>query len=94
MPRKKPSAAEISAKLHQVDVVMLQGKSVSEAICMVGMTEGTYYKWRKLYADHITVQGHETKVLKTENARLRRVISDLTVALDQMIVEKARKRHF
>ena len=85
MPRKRPSAAEISAKLHQVDLEKLRGKSVPEAIRIVGMTAVTYYRWRKQYADHIKFQVREMKILQKENARLCRVVSDLTLALERMI---------
>ena len=86
MPRKKPSAAEIFVKLHQVDLEKLQGKRTPEALRIVGMTAVTYYRWRKQYADHVKFQIHEIRILEKKNVRLRRVVSELTLAIDKMML--------
>jgi len=47
MPRKKHTPEEIVAKLRQVDVLVSQGTAVSDAIRQIGVTEVTYYRWRR-----------------------------------------------
>jgi len=69
-----------------------QGKSVAEAVQSMGVTEVTYYRWRSEYGG---LKGDEVKRLKeleTENSRLRRAVSDLT--LDKMILAEAARGNF
>ena len=87
MPRKRPTPEEIVAKLRQVDVLVSQGKSVADAVRSIGTTEVTYYRWRKEYGGLKTAQVKRLKELETENARLRKAVSDLT--LDKMILAEA-----
>ena len=49
MPQKKHKPEEIVAKLRQVDVLVLQGQSVAETVRSIGVTQFTYYRWRKKY---------------------------------------------
>lgn len=51
MPQKKHKPEEIVAKLRQVDVLLSQGKSVGEAVRTIGVTQFTYYRWRKAVSD-------------------------------------------
>ena len=89
MPRKRHSAEEIVTKLRQVDVLAAQGRPVAEAIRSIGVTEVTYYRWRSEYGGLKGDQVKRLKELETENARLRRAISDLT--LDKLILTEAAK---
>ncbi|MBB5701652.1 transposase [Ochrobactrum daejeonense] len=52
MPQKKHKPEEIVAKLRQVDVLLSQGKSVGEAVRTIGVTQFTYYRWRKEFEPH------------------------------------------
>jgi putative transposase len=92
MPRKRHSAEEIVAKLRQVDVLAAQGRPVAEAIRSIGVTEVTYYRWRSEYGGLKGDQVKRLKELETENARLRRAVSDLT--LDKLILTEAAKGNF
>ena len=92
MPRKRPTPEEIVAKLRQVDVLVSQGKSVADAVRAIGTTEVTYYRWRKEYGGLKTAQVKRLKELETENARLRKAVSDLT--LDKMILAQAARGNF
>ena len=92
MPRKRHSANEIVTKLRQVDVLSAQGKSVAESIRSIGVTEVTYYRWRSEYGGLKGDQVKRLKELETENARLRRAVSDLT--LDKMILAEASRGNF
>ena len=92
MAGKRHDAEEIVMKLRQVDVLNAQGKSMAEAIRSIGVTEVTYYRWRSEYGGLKGDQVKRLKELETENARLRRAVSDLT--LDKMILAEAARGNF
>jgi putative transposase len=92
MGRKIHKPEEIIAKLRQVDVLTAQGMPVAEAIRSIGITEVTYYRWRQEYGGLKSDQVKRLKDLETENARLRKVVSDLT--LDKLILAEAAKGNF
>jgi transposase-like protein len=88
--RHKPE--EIVSKLRQVDVLTGQGSTVSDAVRQIGVTEYTYYRWRKEYGGLQTNQVKRIKDLEQENARLRKAVSDLT--LDKLILQEASKGNY
>ncbi len=92
MARKRFKPEEIVAKLRQVEVLQSQGMVVVDAIRQIGVTEVTYYRWRKEYGGMRTDQLKRLKVLEKENARLRRAVSDLT--LDKMILTEATRGNY
>ena len=92
MPRKRFKPEEIVAKLRHVEVLQSQGMLVADAIRQIGVTEGTYYRWRKEYGGMKTDQLKRLKELEKENQRLRRAVSDLT--LDKLILAEAAKGNF
>ena len=92
MARKTPKAEEIVAKLRQVDVLLSQGKSAAEAVRAIGVTDATYYRWRREYGGLKTDQVRRLKELEAENARLRRAVSDLTV--EKLILKEAARGNF
>ena len=79
MPKKTFTAEQIVAKLRQIEVLMGQGKTVSQAAKEVGVTDQTFYRWRKEYGGLQVEQAKKFKDLQRENAQLRRAIADLTV---------------
>src|SRR6267154_954144 len=90
MPRKSYKPEEIIAKLRQVDVLTSQGKNVAEAIRSIGISEVTYYRWRQEFGGLKSDQVKRLKDLETENTRLRRAVSDLT--LDKLILQGASRQ--
>jgi len=90
MARKRYRPEGIVAKLRQVEVLQSQGMAVSDAIRQVGVSEVTYYRWRKEYGGMGTDQLRRLKELEKENHRLRRAVSDLT--LDKLILQEAAPR--
>ena len=92
MPRKHHKPEEIVAKLRQVDVLISQGQSAADAIRQIGVTEVTYYRWRREFGGLKGDQVRRLKELEQENARLRRAVSDLT--LDKLILTEAAKGNF
>ena len=92
MPRKRHKPEEIVAKLRQVDVLVSQGQNIADAIRPIGVSEVTYYRWRQEYGGLKTDQVKRLKELETENTRLRKAVSDLT--LDKLILQEAARGNF
>ena len=92
MPKKRHKPEEIVAKLRQVDVLLSQGQNQADAVRSIGVTEVTYYRWRQEYGGLKTDQVKRLKDLETENARLRKAISDLT--LDKQILQEAARGNY
>ena len=86
MPKKRYNAEEIFHKLREVDVLLSQGINVSQVCKRIGVSEQTYYRWRKAYGGMKVDQAKRLKELETENARLKRAVADLTV--DKLILKE------
>ncbi len=76
---------QIIVKLREVEVLCSQGKPIGEAVRQIGVTEQTYYRWRKKYGGMSTVEARKYKELEKENARLKRLVADLS--LDNAILK-------
>ena len=87
MGTKRHKPEDVVAKLRQADVLIAQGQSVSKAIRALGVTEVTYYRWRKEFGGLKTDQVRRMKDLEVENQRLRKAIAALT--LDKLILQEA-----
>jgi transposase-like protein len=92
MPKKRHKPEEIVVKLRQLDVLASQGVPIADAIRQIGVSEVTYYRWRQEYGGLKSDQVKRLKALETENARLRKAISDLT--LDKLILQEAARGNF
>jgi len=92
MSGKRPKPEEIVTKLRQVEVLQGQGMPIADAVRQIGVTQQTYYRWRKLYGGMGREQLKRLKVLEKENQRLRRAVSDLT--LDKLILTEAAQGNF
>ena len=88
--RHKPE--EIIGKLREAEIVLAQGGTVSDACRRIGVTEQTFYRWRKEYGSLKVDQAQRLKELERENARLRRAVSDLT--LDKLILQEAARGNY
>lgn len=71
---------------------VLGAADIADAIRQIGVSEVTYYRWRQEYGGLKTEQVKRLKELETENARLRKAISDLT--LDKLILQEAARGNF
>jgi transposase-like protein len=87
MARKRYKPEEVVNKLREVDVALATGKTVAEACRSIGVTEHTYYRWRREYGGLKVDQVRRIKELEHENQRLRKAVSDLT--LDKQILKEA-----
>ena len=86
------SAEEIIRKLRQSDVLLSQGKTVSDVCREIGVSDATYYKWRKDYGGLGVEQAKRLKELERENDRLKRAVAELT--LDKLILKEAASGNF
>ena len=87
MPRKRYTPEEIIHKLREAEVLLSQDHTVQQAARQLGISEQTYYRWRKEYGGMDKSQARRLKVLERENTRLKTVVADL--ALDKSILEEA-----
>jgi putative transposase len=80
MPRgRKVSPEQIIATLRQIEVQLAQGKSLAQACKDAGLSEQSYYRWRREYGGLQLEQAKRLKELERENARLRRLVADLSL---------------
>ncbi len=84
---KRFSAEQIIAKLRQIEVHLAQGKSLALASKEAGISEQSYYRWRKEYGGLQLEQAKRLKELERENERLKKAVSELT--LDKQILKEA-----
>ena len=87
MKRNRFKVEEIIRMLREAEVHLSQGKSVAQVSRELGITEQTYYRWRKEYGGMKVSQARRLKDLEQENARLKRAVADLT--LDKLILREA-----
>jgi putative transposase len=92
MAGKREKSEDIVSKLRQVEVLQGQGMSIADAARQISVTQQTYYRWRKQYGGMSRDQLRRLKELETENQRLRRAVSDLT--LDKLILTEAARGNF
>lgn len=87
MAKKRFTAEQIIGILREADVKLSQGRNVGQVSRDVGITEQTYYRWRKEYGGMKTVQAKRLKDLERENGRLKKAVAELT--LDKLILKEA-----
>ncbi len=86
MPKKTFTPEVIIGKLREAEVLLGQGQPLGVACRGLGISEQTYYRWRKEYGGLRTDQAHRLKDLERENARLKKLVADL--ALDKAILNE------
>jgi len=87
MPKKRFSVEQVIHPLREAEVLLSQGRTVGEVCRQIGVSEQSYYRWRKEYGGLKINQAHRLKALEQENARLKRAVADLT--LDKLILKEA-----
>jgi len=87
MSRRRFTVEQIIGLLREAEVRLSQGRNVGQACREMGITEQTYYRWRKEYGGMKTVQVKRLKDLERENGRLRKAVAELT--LDKQILKEA-----
>ena len=89
MARKGKSTEEIIGFLREAEVRLGQGETAGKICRSIGISEQTYYKWRREYGGLKIDQAKRLKELERENDRLKRAVSELT--LDKLILKEAQK---
>ena len=92
MGRKRHTPEQIITALREAEVGLARGKSVKLISRELGITEQTYYRWRREYGGMKVSQARRLKELEKENGRLKRAVADLT--LDKLILEEAAEGNF
>jgi putative transposase len=87
MGRKRHTAEQIIGKLREAEILLSQGGTVGEASRKIGVTEQTYYRWRKEYGGMRVEQARRLKELEKENGRLKKLVAD--ISLDNAILKEA-----
>ena len=92
MARKRFTPEQIITMLREAEVLLNQATSVAEVCCKLGISEPTYYRWRKEYGGMRVDQARRLKELEQENARLKKLVADLS--LDNAVVKEANRGNF
>ncbi len=92
MVKKSHSPVEIINKLREAEILLNQGANVGEASRKIGVTEQTYYRWRKEYGGMRMEQAKRLKSLEKENARLKKLVAD--ISLDNAILKEVAEGNF
>ena len=92
MAKRRHTAEQIIAKLREAEVHLAKGIKLPQVCRKLGVTEQTYYRWRKEYGGVRTDQVKRLKEMEKENARLKKLVADLS--LDNAILKEAAYPNF
>ena len=87
MAKKRFSVEQIIGHLREAEVLLSQGMTVGEIFRRIGISEQSYYRWRREYGGLKVDQVRRLRELEAENGRLKRAVADLT--LDKLILKEA-----
>jgi transposase-like protein len=89
---KRYSTEQIIGLLREAEVLLSQGQKLGDICRRLGISEQSYYRWRKVYGGLKMDQARRLKELERENARLRKAVSELT--LDKVILNEALRGNY
>jgi putative transposase len=92
MVRKAYSPEQIINKLREVEIMLSQGATLSVIWKKIGVSDCTYYRWRKEYGGMRVEQAKRLQELEKENGRLKRLVAD--ISLDNAILKEAARGNF
>ncbi len=92
MPQKRYKPEQIRHKLREAEVELSKGTDIGRVWRRLGITEQTYYRWRKKYGGMKVEQAKRYKELVSENSRLNKLVADLS--LDKEILKEAASKNF
>ena len=92
MPKKGYSPEQIINTLREAEILISQGNAIAVVAKRIGVTEQTYYRWRKEYGGMRIEQARRLKELEQENSRLKKLVADLS--LDNAILKEASRGNF
>jgi len=87
MKGTKHTVEQIISKLREAEVALGKGQPLAKVVRKLGITEQTYYRWRKEYGGIRIDQAKRLKELEKENIRLKKLVADLS--LDNAILKEA-----
>ena len=87
MAKKRFSVEQIINHLREAEVFLAQDQTVGEICRHIGISEQSYYRWRREYGGLKVDQARRLKELDRENSRLRRTVADLT--LEKLVLKEA-----
>jgi len=92
MARKRFTPEQIITMLREAEVLLNQSNPVAEVCRKLGISEQTYYRWRKEYGGMRVDQARRLKELEQENVRLKKLVADLS--LDNAILKEVNRGNF
>jgi len=92
MAKKAFKPEQIIGKLREAEILLSQGATIGEASRKLGITEQTYYRWRREYGGMRVEQAKRLKELEKENTRLKKLVAD--VSLDNAILKEVAEGNF
>jgi putative transposase len=92
MPKKGYSPEQIINKLREAEILLSQGTTLAIMLKRIGVSDNTYYRWRREYGGLNLDQAQRLKQLEQENSRLKRLVADLS--LDNAILKEAARGNF
>ena len=92
MAKNRHTAEQITSKLREAEVLLAKGTKIPQVCRKIGVTEQTYYRWRKEYGGVRTDQVKRLKEVEKENVRLKKIVANLT--LDNAILKEAAYPNF
>jgi len=92
MSKRGYTSEQIISKLREVEVLLSQGSTVGQACRKIGVTEQTYYRWRKEYGGMRVDQAKRLKGLEKENVRLKNLVAELS--LNNAILKEVSEGNF
>jgi len=92
MARQVFKPEQIISKLREAEILLSNGQTVQTAARQIGVTEQTYYRWRKEYGGMKVDQAKRLKDVEKENSRLRKLVADLS--LDNAILKEVSRGNF
>jgi putative transposase len=92
MVRKGYTPEQIINKLREAEILLSQGNTIGVVSRKIGVSDYTYYRWRKEYGGLTVDQAHRLKDLEVENSRLKKLVADLS--LDNAILKEASRGNF
>jgi len=92
MAKRGFTPEQIISKLREAEVLLSQGATFSIVLKKIGISDVTYYRWRREYGGMRLDQAHRLKQLEQENTRLKKLVADLS--LDNEILKEASRGNF
>ena len=87
MKRKRHTPQQVVRKLQEAQAALAAGRELAAVCQMLGISEQTYYRWKKKYGGMKAEEAKRLALLEEENVRLKKLVADLS--LDKAILTEA-----